>query len=71
MNAYSFSVEWSIIEPEHGVYDEAALDHYEQLCKALKEAGIKPVVTLHHYTNPTWFSKMGAFAKIENSKRFR
>ncbi|MDP6170354.1 MAG: family 1 glycosylhydrolase [Candidatus Marinimicrobia bacterium] len=67
---YRFSVEWSRIEPEKGRYDLEALAHYRRICKALVEADITPVVTLHHFTHPTWFEEMGAFEKEENTDHF-
>ena len=67
---YRFSVEWSRIEPEKGHYDLEALAHYRRICKALVEADITPVVTLHHFTHPTWFEEMGAFEKEENTDHF-
>src|SRR3972149_7677951 len=35
LNAYRFSVEWSKIEPKQGQFDEAVLDHYEQVVDEL------------------------------------
>jgi beta-glucosidase len=66
LNAYRFSVEWSKIEPEPGKYDEKVLDHYEQVVDALLAGGITPMVTLHHFTDPLWFSAEGGFLQ-ENS----
>jgi beta-glucosidase len=66
LNAYRFSVEWSKIEPEQGKYDEAALNHYENVVDELRENGIAPMITLHHFTDPLWFEKQGAFLQ-ENS----
>jgi beta-glucosidase len=66
LNAYRFSVEWSKIEPEQGKYDEKALDHYEQVVDELLANGIEPMITLHHFTDPRWFTAQGAF-KQENS----
>lgn len=61
LNAYRFSVEWSKIEPRAGVFDEAALDHYARVVLDLRAAGIEPMITLHHFTNPIWFEEKGAF----------
>jgi len=61
LNAYRFSVEWSKIEPEQGKYDEAALDHYEDVVDELVKSGIEPMITLHHFTDPIWFEGQGAF----------
>jgi len=73
-NTYRFSVEWSKIEPQKGVFDEAALQHYVDVCDELLANGIKPVVTIHHYTEPKWFADcdggLGGFTKKENIKYY-
>jgi beta-glucosidase len=66
LNAYRFSVEWSKIEPQQGVFDETALDHYEQVVDELLANGIESMITLHHFTDPIWFEEQGAFLQ-ENS----
>ncbi len=53
-STHRMSVEWGRIEPSPGQWDESALDHYRQMVKGLKERGLEPMVTLHHYTNPLW-----------------
>lgn len=37
---------------------------------ALLEAGITPMITLHHFTHPLWFEEMGSFEKRENIEHF-
>jgi len=70
LQSYRFSVEWSRIEPSPGVYDEVAIAHYHDVIDRLIAAGIAPMVTLHHFTNPLWFEDIGAFEKEENLKHF-
>ena len=70
LNAYRFSVEWSKIEPEPGKYDEKSLDHYEQVIDELLSKGIEPMVTLHHFTDPLWFTEQGAFFQENSPKIF-
>jgi beta-glucosidase len=53
-DSYRFSVEWARIEPVRGQIDETALAHYSQLIDALRAAGIRPLVTIHHFSNPVW-----------------
>jgi beta-glucosidase len=60
-NAHRFSLEWSRIEPSPGNFNEKELIHYRDVLQALRERGLEPVVTLHHFTNPIWFSKMGGW----------
>lgn len=70
LNAFRFSIEWSRIEPEEGVWDAAAIEHYRKYIKALKRRGIEPLVTLYHWTVPVWFAKKGAFARAGNIRYF-
>jgi beta-glucosidase len=70
LNAYRFSVEWSKIEPEKGRFDESALAHYSDLVEELVRQGIQPLVTLHHFTHPLWFERMGGFLARESPDIF-
>ncbi|MFO0619719.1 MAG: family 1 glycosylhydrolase [Polyangiaceae bacterium] len=54
IDSYRFSMEWARIEPKRGEIDEAALQHYSDFIDELVAAGIKPLVTIHHFSNPTW-----------------
>ena len=60
-NAYRFSLEWSRIEPEDGVFSAAGLAHYRAMLEALRERGMEPVVTIHHYTLPRWLAQQGGW----------
>jgi len=60
-NAHRFSVEWSRIEPREGEFDSKEIAHYVDVIAALKERNIAPVVTLHHFTNPLWFCRLGGW----------
>lgn len=53
--AYRLSIEWSRIEPRRGEINHAAIAHYVEVLRYLKECGIRSFVTLHHFTSPTWF----------------
>jgi beta-glucosidase len=70
VKSYRFSVEWSRIEPAEGVFDSLAIRHYQDECDSLLANGITPMVTLHHFTNPIWFERKGAFEKKENVADF-
>jgi beta-glucosidase len=69
-NAHRLSIEWSRIEPTEGEFDAAALDHYAKVIAALKTRGIEPVVTLHHFTNPAWFTRRGGWTRPESVELF-
>jgi beta-glucosidase len=68
---YRLGVEWSRIEPAEGKFDELAIEHYREELKLLREKGIEPLVTLHHFTNPLWFEDMGAFENKRSTEIFR
>lgn len=70
VNSYRFSLAWNKIEPEQGKINEEALKHYDEVINELKANGIEPMITLHHFTHPLWFEKLGAFEKEENIKYF-
>lgn len=61
LNSYRFSIEWARVEPVQGEFDQAAVEHYRQLVRATVAAGIRPVLTLHHFTHPAWFAQRGGW----------
>ncbi|HEX2977639.1 MAG TPA: family 1 glycosylhydrolase [Candidatus Babeliales bacterium] len=69
-NAVRFSIEWAVIEPEQGVFNEEMLNWYEQYIDALIAADIVPTITLHHFVHPQWFDEIGGFQKEQNLEYF-
>lgn len=67
---YRFSLEWSRIEPADGEFSQAALDHYARVCEGLRERGIDPVVTFHHFTTPLWMAQQGGWENPDIADRF-
>jgi beta-glucosidase len=70
-NAVRFSIEWARIEPQEGVFDQTAIEHYKKMLEAAKKRGLKTFVTLHHFTNPMWFAKKGGWANKDAPKYFQ
>jgi len=68
---YRFGIEWSRIEPAEGVFDQEAMEHYRSEIRTMIEYGIRPLVTLHHFSNPLWFEKKGAFERPGSVADFR
>lgn len=64
--AHRFSVEWARIEPEPGAFNNEAILHYRTVLKSLHERGLKPYITLWHFTLPLWFAYEGGFEKKES-----
>ncbi len=69
-NAYRFSIEWSRVEPEEGEFNQKEIEHYRKFLKSLKERGMKTMVTLHHFTNPVWFSQKKGWVNSQSSFLF-
>ncbi|GAB6101653.1 glycoside hydrolase family 1 protein [Thermococcus atlanticus] len=69
--AYRFSIEWGRVFPEEGRPNEEALMRYQRIIDLLNGKGITPMLTLHHFTLPTWFAIKGGFEKEENLEHWR
>ena len=71
LTAYRFSIEWSRIEPTPGVVDETQLQHYRTMIETARQFGLTPVITLHHFTSPQWFSELGGWRGPDSVEHFR
>jgi beta-glucosidase len=61
LNAFRLGIEWSRIQPSFTdektappAFDMNALEHYALMLIACREKGLEPVLTLHHFTHPSW-----------------
>ena len=70
LNAFRISIAWERIEPEPGVWDEKALDHYVKMILAMRKRGLEPFVTLHHYVLPLWVAREGGVTWKEFPRHF-
>ena len=59
LNAHRLSLEWARVEPRPGEFDRRVIDRYRAMLGALADAGITPLVTLHHFSIPLWLSHRG------------
>ncbi len=60
--AYRFSIAWGRVLPEGtGRVNQAGLDWYRRLVDALLDAGITPMVTLHHWDLPAALDDRGGW----------
>ncbi len=69
-STYRMGLEWSRIEPSEGEWDQQAIAHYRREIELLKAAGIRPLVTLHHFTNPLWLEDRGGWIHSETPALF-
>jgi len=70
VNSLRLSVEWSRVEPRPGTFDDRALGRYVEMLQALRERGIEPMVTLHHFSSPRWLADQGGWENTETIQLF-
>ena len=58
LNANRISIEWSRVEPTRDHWDEEAIAHYGAVIDAIVDAGMRPMITLHHFTDPIWINDL-------------
>ncbi len=69
-NAHRLSVEWSRIEPEEGKWDMDEVLHYRRVLESLRRRGFKVMLTIWHFTLPTWFAASGGWERRDAVKIF-
>jgi beta-glucosidase len=67
---YRFGIEWSRIEPADGFISRAAIDHYVRIVRGAVARGLRPTVTLYHFTMPQWFAAGGGWGRADAAERF-
>lgn len=61
-NAYRFSLDWSRLMSDEGVYNEKGFVFYEHFIDALLKRGIQPIPTLYHFEMPAFlYEKYNGF----------
>lgn len=70
IQTHRLSLEWSRIEPDEGIFSDEAIKHYRNEIQLLLDNNIKPLVTLHHFSEPLWFHDMGGWNSTENAEQF-
>ncbi|MFC9034696.1 glycoside hydrolase family 1 protein [Streptomyces arboris] len=67
---YRFSIEWARIEPVEGSFSRAELAHYRRMVEGAIARGLRPMVTLHHFTVPQWFEARGGWTAESATELF-
>lgn len=65
-----FTVDWARIEPEQGVFDDAAIAHVREEILFQRAMGIRVVLVLHEFSCPAWFLKLGGWSHADNLRFF-
>ncbi|HWE71315.1 MAG TPA: family 1 glycosylhydrolase [Acidimicrobiales bacterium] len=56
-DSFRLSVEWARVEPSPGDVDAGALARYAGIIGGCIDRGLEPLVTLHHFTHPSWLGE--------------
>jgi beta-glucosidase len=71
-NAYRFSPDWSKLQKEPmGKLDKRTIEEYRDFMKILKKKNLHLMLVLHHFANPNWFVKTGAWENKRSIEIFR
>lgn len=69
--AFRFSISWARVEPRPGEWNQEALEHYAEVVRAIRRAGMEPVVTLLHWVWPVHVEERGGLMAAEFPQWFR
>lgn len=61
VNTFRLGVSWARVEPRKGQIDTRELAYYDDVIRALKDAGIRPLITLEHFDQPGWIADQGGW----------
>lgn len=70
LNTYRFSIEWARIQPEPDAWDEKEVEHYRKVLKCCHDNGVRPIVTMHHFSSPKWLITQGGWENPETVEQF-
>ena len=71
LNAIRLSLDWGRLQPYEGAWNSEAFDRYRSIILSATRRGLRPFITLHHFTHPKWFERSGAFLSSESVGRFQ
>ena len=56
-DSFRLGLEWARVEPRPGEVDHGALARYLEIIDGCIERGLEPLVTIHHFTHPSWLGE--------------
>ena len=64
---YRMSLMWSKLQQRpHALFDQATVGEYSRLFDALHDNGVKIMMVIHHFANPSWFAEAGGWENKTN-----
>jgi len=69
-DAFRLSIEWARCQPREDTTDDAAVDRYNSILDTIHDAGMQPLVTLHHFTHPAWLG-VDFWLRPDSPERFK
>ena len=69
-NAHRLSIEWSRVQPKPDRWDETTIERYRAMVRRLVQLKMTPMITLHHFTDPIWFTDMGGWENEKSPQLF-
>jgi len=69
-NAIRFGIEWARVQPKKGEWDLKGLEHYRSVFREAKRNGFDIVLTLWHWTSPTWVAHEDGWENKETVKYY-
>ncbi|HWR16866.1 MAG TPA: family 1 glycosylhydrolase [Terriglobales bacterium] len=70
LKAIRISVDWGRLEPAEGTWCWDTVYRYRALLEEIHRVGMRPFITLHHFTHPQWFEERGGFNRRSSTARF-
>ncbi|MBP7087922.1 MAG: glycoside hydrolase family 1 protein [Candidatus Omnitrophica bacterium] len=70
LNSLRLSIEWARVCPQPDTFSQEELEHYRLVIEDLIKQRLRPLVTLHHFTNPIWFSQKQGWLAARNVDHF-
>ncbi|CCC82158.1 family 1 glycosylhydrolase [Thermoproteus tenax] len=71
LDVFRTGIEWALIEPQRGFIDKRWADFFARYLNYVKETGLEIWLTAHHFTNPKWIWKIGAWESKEILAHFK
>ncbi|MET8779179.1 family 1 glycosylhydrolase [Nocardia sp. NPDC004654] len=54
VRVYRIGIEWARLQPRPGEWDEAGFRFYDNVIAAIRDAGMRPMLTIDHWVYPGW-----------------